>query len=65
MSRTFGEWVRDRRKEKHWNQTRLAQKIGVHLNTIIRWESGTQFPPLDMAEKIIEVLGSELVIVNE
>lgn len=64
MSRDFGEWMRNHRLKKSMSQTRLAQAVGVHANTIIRWESGTQFPTLDMAERVIEVLGSELVIVN-
>lgn len=64
MCRDFGLWMKTMRKNKHMNQSRLAKKLGVHYNSIIRWESGTQFPPLDMAEKIVEVLGSELVIID-
>lgn len=60
MSKDFGAWMKERRMERNWNQTKLAEKVGVHLNTIIRWESGTQFPTLDMAERIIEVFGWRL-----
>ena len=63
ISRDFGLWMRDRRMERHWNQSRLADKVGVHLNTIIRWECGQQFPPLDKAEEIAKILGSELSLV--
>ena len=63
MSRDFGEWMKANRLKKSMSQTRLAQKVNVHLNTIIRWESGTQFPPLDKAEEIINVLGCELTVV--
>ena len=62
MSRDFGEWMKRRRLKKSMSQVRLANSVGVHVNSIIRWESGTQFPTLDMAERIIETLGSELVI---
>ena len=62
MSRDFGIWMKQRRKKKYMSQARLAKKVGVHPNSIIRWESGTQFPPLDMAERIIEVLGGVLLI---
>ena len=62
MSEDFGAWMKTMRKHKYMSQSRLANKIGVHYNSIIRWESGTQFPPLDIAEKIIEVLGGSLTI---
>lgn len=62
MSRDFGIWMKNRRLKKSMSQERLGKKIGVHANTIIRWESGTQFPTLDVAEKIIEVLGCALVV---
>jgi DNA-binding XRE family transcriptional regulator len=65
MSRDFGVWMKVMRAERNWNQSRLAKKVGVHLNTIIRWESGTQFPTLDMAEKIFEVFGWELTAIRE
>lgn len=62
MSRDFGIWMKRRREMKHMSQMRLAQKVGVHHNSIIRWETGTQFPPLDMAERLIEVLGGRLIL---
>ena len=62
MSRDFGEWLKQNREQKHLTQRRLAQKVGVHYNSIIRWESGTQFPTLDMAERLIEVLGGRLIL---
>ena len=64
MSRNFGLWMKTMRNINNMTQSRLAKKVGVHYNSIIRWESGTQFPPLDVAEKIIEVLGSELAIIK-
>lgn len=62
MSRDFGIWMKQSRERKHMSRTRLADKVGVHYNSILRWETGTQFPPLDMAERLIEVLGGKLVL---
>ena len=62
MSRDFGIWMKTRRQAKNMSQMRLAKKVGVHYNSIIRWETGTQFPTLDMAERLIEVLGGKLVL---
>ena len=62
MSRDFGIWMKQSRERKHMSRARLADKVGVHYNSILRWETGTQFPPLDMAERLIEVLGGKLVL---
>lgn len=62
MSKNFGKWLKKMRKSKKWSQVRLAEKLGVHYNTIIRWESGTQFPTLDKAEEIAKVFGFSLMM---
>lgn len=62
MSRDFGIWMKTMRKRKYMSQAKLAKKVGVHQNSILRWETGTQFPPLDMAERLIEVLGGRLIL---
>ena len=62
MSRDFGIWIKNKRLNKGWSQERLGKKVGVHANTILRWETGTQFPPLDMAESLINVLGGMLLV---
>lgn len=65
MSGDFHIWMRNRRLKKSMSQIRLAKKVGVHVNTIMRWETGTQFPPLDAAEKIVDVLGARFLIEEE
>lgn len=62
MSGDFGTWMKTKRLKKSMSQERLAKKVGVHMTSIARWETGTQFPTLDMAERIIEVLGGSLLI---
>ena len=62
ISRDFGIWMRESRERKHMSRTRLANKVGVHYNSILRWETGTQFPSLDMAEMLIEALDCRLVL---
>lgn len=37
---TFGEKLRELRKEKHLTQEKLADLAGVHTNTISQWENG-------------------------
>lgn len=65
MIKDFGMWMKRMRKKKRWSQVRLAEKVGVHYNTIIRWESGTQFPTLDKAEEIAQIFGFSLMMTEE
>lgn len=62
MSRDFGEWMKKRRSKLNMTQVRLAQKVGVHYNTIIQYEQGIRFPTLDMAEVIVVALGGKMMI---
>ena len=62
MSRDFGLWLKQSREKKNMSRMSLAKKVNVHYNSILRWETGTQFPPLDMAERLIEVLGGRLIL---
>lgn len=65
LSNDFSVWIKEKRTEKRWSQQRLGEKVGLHGNSILRYETGTQFPPLDVAEEIIKVLGGELVLKDE
>lgn len=49
----FGDKVRQLRKEKRLTQEQLAEKIGVHLNTINRWESLDD--PIDDITKLVNL----------
>ncbi|GHO82455.1 FxSxx-COOH system tetratricopeptide repeat protein [Dictyobacter formicarum] len=41
---SFGETLKATRKRKRLTQKQLAQRIGVHYNTISSWELGTYLP---------------------
>lgn len=41
---SFGATLRDFRKRRHLTQKQLAEMIGIHRNTIIRWEQGDFLP---------------------
>lgn len=64
MSEDFAAWMKRARLKKSMSQERLAKKVNVHINTIMRWENGKQYPPLDKAEEIINILGWELTVVR-
>lgn len=58
----FGTWVKKRRKEVGMRQNILAALVGRHENNISHIETGDCMPKLDIAEKIVNALGAELVI---
>lgn len=58
----FGEWMRSKRRESGMSKKELGKRIGYHYNSITRFEEGCQFPPLDIAEAIVNALGAELII---
>ena len=51
----LGEKIKTLRKGK-FTQEQLAEKVGVHINTILRWERGNRVPDANSLAKIAEVL---------
>ena len=41
---TFGDLLQTLRKQRHVNQQTLADKLGIHINTISKWERGICLP---------------------
>lgn len=57
---SFGNKLRQARKEKRFTQKDIANAIGVTPNTVYRWESGDNTPGVDVISKLAEVLGVSL-----
>lgn len=51
-----GGMVRKRRQALDWEQRELAERVGVHVNSVQRWESGKQYPGRHLG-KLEAVLG--------
>jgi transcriptional regulator with XRE-family HTH domain len=45
------------RKQKGISQQELAEKIGVTARTLRKWENGSDYPRLDQAFLVAQVLG--------
>lgn len=58
----FGAWITEKRRKMGIKQYKLAAMIPVSENTMSRYVTGDKVPPLDICEKICEILGAELVI---
>lgn len=55
--KTFGEILKEKRKEKGYTQPKLAKKLGVSLQIIWCWENGKHFPNLMVAADIADLFG--------
>lgn len=51
-----GEKIRIARKAQGLSQTELAKKAGVGINTVNRYETGKNFPRLDVLERVFGAL---------
>lgn len=62
MMETMGALLRARRKSLRLAQQDVAQMAGVSLHTLHNLESGKGNPTLEVASKVLEVVGLELFI---
>lgn len=58
-NRRVGATIRRRRQALDWEQLELATRVGVHVNTVQKWEAGTHYPMRKLG-KLEEVLGVTL-----
>ena len=60
----FGKFISELRKEKGLTQLQLAEKLNVTDKAVSRWETGKNFPDIEIFSdlaKILEVSVSELL----
>jgi transcriptional regulator with XRE-family HTH domain len=50
------------REKRGLTQSELAEKVGVHLVTICRIETGARNPSMPLLQKIAKALGMRLVV---
>ena len=48
----MGGFLAELRKEHHFTQAELGEKLGVTNKTISRWETGNYMPPVEMLEQL-------------
>lgn len=62
---TLGEKLRRLRKAKGLTQGELAEKVGVDIKTIVRYETGKNSPKVETLELITKELGAKIVVIPE
>ena len=50
----IGRFLKELRKEKHFTQEQLAEKLGVSGRTVSRWETGSNMPDISILIEISE-----------
>ena len=52
-----GKFIAKLRKEKNMTQEELAEKMGVSINAVSKWERGLSFPDVSLYKKLCKELG--------
>lgn len=60
----LGEEIRRRRERREWSQQELADKVGIHRNTLFRYEGGADMPVI-VCMRICGALGAPMIEVLE
>lgn len=55
-NKEFGKYIFSLRKAAGLSQEELAERVGVHLNTISQWENGIYIPKTPKLKKLAEAL---------
>lgn len=55
---TFAERLKELRKRKGLTQTQLADALGVHLQTVSKWERGVTEPDISLIGETAAALGA-------
>jgi transcriptional regulator with XRE-family HTH domain len=65
LSEAFSDWIREARTEQGLSQERLARFAGVSSTTVRNAERSRAFARLDVADRLVQALGYELVIMKK
>lgn len=54
---TLSEKICDLRKQQHWSQEELAEKLDISRQSVSKWESGSSVPDLNKIIKLSDLFG--------
>lgn len=60
MKIRIGEFIRNRRRERNTSQEALAEKFGVSVQAVSKWETGASFPDITLLPTIAEYFDADL-----
>ncbi|KKB34154.1 helix-turn-helix domain-containing protein [Bacillus thermotolerans] len=53
----FGERLKQEREKRDWSQAYLAEKIYVSRQTVSKWETGRNYPSIEMLINLSDLFG--------
>jgi transcriptional regulator with XRE-family HTH domain len=63
--KSVGESIKDLRTARGLSIRELATKTGLSASAISRWESGSRTPTVEHYNKMMTVLGAELIVIEK
>jgi DNA-binding XRE family transcriptional regulator len=57
MSILFSETLKKNRTERGLSQQELADRVGVHVNTVVNWEEHPENMSIKRAFEVVDALG--------
>lgn len=55
INQHIGQRIQDLRKDYKITQVKFAEKIGVSVRTLHRWETGERLPTIDILKNIFDI----------
>jgi transcriptional regulator with XRE-family HTH domain len=55
INQHIGQRIQDLRKDYKLTQVKFAEKIGVSVRTLHRWETGDRLPTIDILKNIFDI----------
>lgn len=59
INQHLGQRIQDLRKDYKITQVKFAEKIGVSVRTLHRWETGERLPTIDILKNIFDIFEIE------
>jgi transcriptional regulator with XRE-family HTH domain len=55
VNQHIGQRIQDLRKDYKITQVKFAEKIGISVRTLHRWETGDRLPTIDILKNIFDI----------
>jgi len=55
INQHIGQRIQDLRKDYKITQVKFAEKIGISVRTLHRWETGDRLPTIDILKNIFDI----------
>ena len=57
----FSERLKEEREKRNWSQNDLAEKIHVSRQSVSKWETGKNYPSIEIIIHLSDLFGMQLM----